>query len=204
MPASFLKKSAAHFYAAAIMAASAAFGLCGLSAGAQAADTAAKKAAAKAEAQYQVPPANAAPQAYAPPEDFPPAPKTAAPGVNPARPYKGVCNSFWVRREAKIRFAEQMRSVPGEPRLQVKKFTNVAETQDVFGPETYDIDRRYCSATVIMNNGQSYPATYIVARNQGFAAIGGLHVSFCVEGLDKWLIRDNDCRSLRAPVNSVY
>jgi len=186
MPASLSQK-----FAAIIIAAAAG----GFTANAWAADTAIGRPS----------PISSNPQPYTPPAQFPAAPAPAAPvAPQTAQPYKGVCNSFWVRHEAKIRFAAQMRDVPGNPRLLVKKFTNVQERQDMFGPETYDIDRRYCTATVIMNNGQSYPATYIVARNQGVAAIGGLHVSFCVQGLDNWLIRDNDCRSLRSPNNSVY
>jgi len=135
---------------------------------------------------------------------FPPAADAQAQAPAPAQPYKGICNSFLTRREAKNRFFQQMTNVKGEPRIFVKKFTNVKETQYIKGPETYDIDRHYCSATVIMSDGSSHPATYIVARNQGFAAIGGFRVSFCVEGYDNWLIRDNDCRALRAPVDSVY
>jgi|GEM_PF-1565507 len=137
---------------------------------------------------------------------FPPAPER--PGVQAAplspRPYKGICSNFLVRTEARLRFARQMRRVPHEPRLSIKSFNNIEEVQSQYGPESYDVNRHYCAATVTMTNGQSYPATYIVARGQGFAGIGPLHVSFCVVGLDNWLVRDNDCRSLRAPARSVY
>lgn len=135
---------------------------------------------------------------------FPRPPAAQAPAYQAARPYKGICSSFLVRREAKNRFAQQMRGVPNSPRLLIKHFANIEETQATHGPESYDIDRRYCAATVIMNNGQSYDAIYAVARNQGFAGIGGLRVSFCAVGLDNWLVRDNDCRSLRAPQRSLY
>lgn len=138
---------------------------------------------------------------------FPPAPaarQAAQIAPVPARPYRGICRSFFVRAEAKQRFARQMRHIPYEPQLYIKAFSNVAEVQYQRGPESYNIDRVYCTAAVIMNNGQSYPATYSVARNQGFAGIGGQNVSFCVAGFDKWLVRDNDCRSLRAPIQSIY
>lgn len=134
---------------------------------------------------------------------FPPAPARAG-SLAPARPYRGICNSFFVRAAAKMRFIRQMRGVPHEPRLRVKSFHNVEEVQSQYGSESYDIDRHYCAATVTMTNGQSYPATYIVAPGQGFAGIGGWHVSFCVAGFDNWLVRDNDCRSLRAPSRSLY
>lgn len=132
---------------------------------------------------------------------FPPAPQAM---LAPPRPYSGICSSFFVRHEARGRFAQQMRGVPYEPPLLITAFNNISEQQYEEGPETYNITRHYCNATVTMNNGQNYAATYIVARNQGFAGIGGLHVSFCVDGLDNWLVRDNDCRSLRASVNKVY
>jgi len=134
---------------------------------------------------------------------FPPAPPQAG-SPAPARPYIGICGSFFVRAAAKMRFIRQMRGVPHEPRLRVQSFSNIEEVQSLYGPESYNIDRHYCSATVTMNNGQSYPATYSVASGQGFAGLPGRHVSFCVAGLDNWLVRDNDCRSLRAPSRSVY
>jgi hypothetical protein len=59
------------------------------------------------------------------------------------------------------------------------------------------IDRRYCSATAWLSNGQTHEVAYIIEGPKlGFASIG-FHVESCLPGFDPYRVYDAWCRSIR-------
>jgi hypothetical protein len=58
------------------------------------------------------------------------------------------------------------------------------------------IDRRYCSATAWLSNGETSKVVYLIEATQGFASIGW-NVESCLPGYDPWRVYDGWCRSIR-------
>ncbi|MFC3071784.1 hypothetical protein [Shinella pollutisoli] len=66
-------------------------------------------------------------------------------------------------------------------------------------PRTADIssvERHYCHADIALSDGGRHDLWYLVEHGMGFAGYG-LHVEFCVAGLDPWHVYGAACRSLR-------
>ena len=94
---------------------------------------------------------------------------------------------------AAVRFANRAEPVYRVPR--VLTFTPVREM-----PETYfnpsPLVRRYCLASVALDNGDHATAYYFVEENTGFASLSW-SVYVCIEGYDKWRVYDGRCRVAR-------
>jgi len=58
------------------------------------------------------------------------------------------------------------------------------------------IGRRYCGARAHFNNGRRRTVHYLIEEHQGFASMSW-NVEFCVVGLDRWLVHDAWCRTVR-------
>lgn len=63
-------------------------------------------------------------------------------------------------------------------------------------PEPGIVERDFCQADAVMNNGMPYQVFYVVEHGLGFVGIGS-EVDYCVLGLDPWHVHDGDCRTVR-------
>lgn len=88
----------------------------------------------------------------------------------------------------------------GSPRvlgydLAIEDFDAIAQ-DDVNAYEESWIDRRYCSATAWLSNGESSEVVYLIEAGQGFAG-NNYKVQSCLPGYDRWRVYDGWCRSIR-------
>ncbi len=63
-----------------------------------------------------------------------------------------------------------------------------------YGPS--QIDRRYCSGTAWLTNGERMPVVYVIEAGMGFAGIGW-KVEFCMPPEDPWRVYDAWCKAIR-------
>jgi len=57
------------------------------------------------------------------------------------------------------------------------------------------IDRRYCHATAVFQDGTTRNAHFMIEDGAGFAGFGW-NVETCIHGLDPWRYYDGNCRVL--------
>jgi capsid protein len=107
-----------------------------------------------------------------------------------------VCGEKWVLNRITERFGYQVRHVPHLPQVGIAEFRNVRLNRH--HPERPDrpIERTYCTATVLLSDGHSRQAWYLIEGRMGFAGVGR-NVEFCVSGFDRWHVYDGSCRVLR-------
>lgn len=117
--------------------------------------------------------------------------------VEPTYSGAGVCGHQHVLSSVSYKFYHEVRHVPGLPLVGIKDMGNIVMTREEPAATKLNIDRQYCSATAVMNDGSTYPVWYMVEFGQGFTGVGGFNVEFCVEGFDKWRIQDGNCRAVR-------
>lgn len=99
---------------------------------------------------------------------------------------------------AAVRFANRAEPVYRVPR--VKTFTPVREVYQVL-PNPSPLVRRYCLASVELDNGHHADAHYFVEEDSGFVGISW-SVYVCIEGYDNWRVYDGRCRVAKpAPPN---
>jgi hypothetical protein len=79
--------------------------------------------------------------------------------------------------------------------LGIEQFDGIGETALKEYGESL-IDRRYCSATAWLSNGERSEVVYLIEATQGFASIGW-NVESCLPGYDRWRVYDAWCRSIR-------
>ncbi len=108
----------------------------------------------------------------------------------------GVCAERWVLGKITHRFAHQVRHVPNLPLVAITDFQNIRETRYLPEQEDRPIGRTYCSADVILSDGNARDIWYLIEEGQGFASIGD-NVEFCVSGFDRWYVYNGRCRVLR-------
>lgn len=58
------------------------------------------------------------------------------------------------------------------------------------------IDRRYCTGTAWLSNGEQSEVVYVIEGRQGFASVGW-RVEFCLPPYDPWRIYDSWCNAIR-------
>lgn len=109
----------------------------------------------------------------------------------------GVCSERWVLNRITRNFAHQVRNVPNLPNVAISDFHNIQENRYLPAQEDRPIGRRYCGATVALSDGGNRDIWYLIEEGQGFAAMGGNNVEFCVSGFDRWLVYNGRCRVLR-------
>lgn len=103
-----------------------------------------------------------------------------------------LCDSHTVVAAAK-RFTARAEPVYRVPR--VSQFVPVREvTATVYNPSP--LVRRYCLASVELDNGQHTDAHYFVEEDSGFASISW-SVYVCLDGYDPWRVYDGRCRVAR-------
>lgn len=109
----------------------------------------------------------------------------------------GVCSQQSVLRNVVSRFGYQVRHVPELPQVGISAMSDVRVTR--FEPKTNvaEIERTYCQATAVLDDGQHRSVWYMIEEGQGFAALGGRNIEFCVDGFDRWYVYDARCRILR-------
>ncbi|RAH99400.1 hypothetical protein DLJ53_23015 [Acuticoccus sediminis] len=114
-------------------------------------------------------------------------------------PNKGVpeCTSQTVVSAA-LRFANRAEPVYRVPR--VTSLTPLGELhQPVYNPSP--LVRRYCEATVVLDNGDQARAYYFVEEDSGFVGLTW-NVYVCIDGYDRWRVYDGRCRVAKpAPAN---
>lgn len=94
---------------------------------------------------------------------------------------------------AAVRFANRAEPVYRVPR--VKTLTPIGELhQPLYNPSP--LVRRYCEASVELDNGDHARAYYFVEEDSGFVGIGW-KVFVCIDGYDKWRVYDGRCRTAR-------
>ncbi|MEM7696684.1 MAG: hypothetical protein AAF318_19730 [Pseudomonadota bacterium] len=95
--------------------------------------------------------------------------------------------------KAAIRFAN--RAEPSYRAPRVNGFSPVRELSDtVFSPSP--LVRRYCVASVTLDNGDHVTANYFIEEDGGFVGIPWT-VYVCINGYDKWRVYDGRCRVAR-------
>ncbi|MEM9222034.1 MAG: hypothetical protein AAGB11_06480 [Pseudomonadota bacterium] len=99
---------------------------------------------------------------------------------------------------AALRFAHRAEPIYRVPRVQT--FTPVRElTETYVNPSP--LVRRYCLASVALDNGDHATAHYFIEEDTGFVGISW-SVYVCIVGYDKWRVYDGRCRVARpAQVN---
>jgi capsid protein len=112
--------------------------------------------------------------------------------------YSGACSQNWVFGKITNRFAYQVRHVPNLPLVAITDFQNIRETRYLPAQEDRPIGRTYCSADVILSDGNARDIWYLIEEGQGYAGIGD-NVEFCVSGFDRWYVYNGGCRVLQYP-----
>lgn len=107
-----------------------------------------------------------------------------------------VCAETWVLGRITERFGYQVRNVPHLPNVGIAEFRNIRLTRHLPERENRPIERTYCQATVLLSNGHSRQAWYLIEGKMGFAGVGR-GVEFCVSGFDRWHVYNGSCRVLR-------
>lgn len=80
--------------------------------------------------------------------------------------------------------------------LDIVDIRGTRETRWIPPTETARIERHYCRADVVMNDGQPRTMWYLLEGGMGFAGIGD-NVEFCIAGLDPWHVYGANCDSVR-------
>jgi hypothetical protein len=104
------------------------------------------------------------------------------------------CTSPAVLAKVRAKIAYGAPRVLGYP-LGIEQFDGIGETA-LKAYEVSLIDRRYCSATAWLSNGERSEVVYLIEATQGFASIGW-NVESCLPGYDPWRVYDAWCRSIR-------
>jgi len=94
---------------------------------------------------------------------------------------------------AALRFVNRAEPAYRVPR--VRTFTPVREVnRTVFNPSP--LARRYCVASVALDNGEHATAHYFIEEDTGAVAISW-SVYVCIRGYDRWRVYDGRCRVAR-------
>jgi hypothetical protein len=79
--------------------------------------------------------------------------------------------------------------------LRIVNFENIHETA-VLPWAAQSIPRRFCSGTVLINDGQRHPIYYSIAEDTGMIGMDW-GVNFCVQGLDRNWAYNPSCRAAK-------
>ncbi|WP_429808516.1 hypothetical protein [Ensifer sp. B1-9] len=80
--------------------------------------------------------------------------------------------------------------------LSIAEIRDMGQNRQELRDETHLVEREYCYATAVMNDGQQRSLYYLIERPWGFAGVGR-SIEFCVGGLDPWYVYGAHCASLR-------
>lgn len=94
------------------------------------------------------------------------------------------------------RFDYQVRHVPNLPQVSILDFRNVRETRYMPEGPDWPVARRYCTADVVLSDGNTRDLWFLVEGRMGFVGLGE-NVEFCVAGFDRWFVYNGRCRVLR-------
>ncbi|MFC5384380.1 hypothetical protein ACFPLB_00145 [Aquamicrobium segne] len=108
-----------------------------------------------------------------------------------------ICNAAPVLNRITRNFAYQVRHVPNLPQVAIADFNHIHLRRSEATSQRWPIARHYCSAKVTLSNGYEHDIAYLIEEGQGFAAMGGANVEFCVSGFDRWLVYNAGCRVLK-------
>ncbi|MCO6050903.1 hypothetical protein NGM99_14050 [Mesorhizobium sp. RP14(2022)] len=108
----------------------------------------------------------------------------------------GVCAEQRYLGRIVSRFDYQVRHVPNLPQVGIESFYNITERRYEPTDDWHPISRRYCTADVVLSDGQRRDIDYLIETDMGFASIGN-SVEFCVEGFDRWYVYNGGCRVLK-------
>jgi hypothetical protein len=107
-----------------------------------------------------------------------------------------ACDDAHVLARITSKFRTQARQVHHDKTLAVDGYDNVHQHRYQEKSEFRPIARRYCGATVSLNDGRRRTIWYLIERGVGFASVGD-NVEFCISGFDRWNVYNNACRVLR-------
>jgi hypothetical protein len=107
-----------------------------------------------------------------------------------------ACDDEKVLNRITSKFRTQAREVHHNKTLEIDGYDNVHQHRYQEEREFRPIARRYCGATVNLNDGRRRTIWYLVERGVGFASVGD-NVEFCISGFDRWNVYNNACRVLR-------
>jgi hypothetical protein len=107
-----------------------------------------------------------------------------------------ACDDEKVLNRITSKFRTQAREVHHDKTLAIDGYDNVHQHRYNDEREFRPIARRYCGATVSLNDGRRRTIWYLVERGVGFASVGD-NVEFCISGFDRWNVYNNACRVLR-------
>ena len=129
-----------------------------------------------------------------------------------------ICDTPKLVKTIQGKFRTQAKRVHHRPDWEITGLSDIhehrVEAQNVHAGRP--IERRYCHATAHFNDHTSRTIWYLIEGGAGFAGFGGTwlgvkdktrnalgngplihNVEFCIEGLDRWNVYNNHCRTLR-------
>jgi hypothetical protein len=104
-----------------------------------------------------------------------------------------ICGETWVLGRITERFSYQVKHVPNLPNVAIEEFRDIRLDRHLPERERWPVERTYCTATVLLSDGHSRKAWYLIEGKMGFAGVG----RFCVAGFDRWHVYNGSCRVLR-------
>ncbi len=107
-----------------------------------------------------------------------------------------LCGKPAYLNKISARFDYQVMHVPNLPQVSILDFRNVREDRYIPDSEDWPIARRYCTADVVLSDGNTRDLWYLVEGRMGFVGLGE-NVEFCVAGFDRWFVYNGRCRVLR-------
>lgn len=78
----------------------------------------------------------------------------------------------------------------------IEDITSIKSLRQTTAQRPERVSRRYCQAEAQFSNGRSGKLHYLIEEGAGFVG-AGYGVSYCIDGLDPWRVRDGFCRTVR-------
>ena len=107
------------------------------------------------------------------------------------------CDTGWVLKALKANVDSKYRHYNGT-KLFLTDIINPQMTYERERDELHKVGRKFCHATVRMNDGSQRDMWYLLESPWGFAGmpkIAGLE--FCIAGLDPWHVYGKNCATIR-------
>ena len=108
-----------------------------------------------------------------------------------------LCSTSWVLSSLKTKVDGKFRKYNGT-KLFLVDIVNPTLRYERKRDATHRVGRKFCHATVRMNDGQKRDMWYLLETPGGFAGTPKLAgLEFCIAGLDPWRTYGKDCSTIR-------
>ena len=107
------------------------------------------------------------------------------------------CDTSWVLQSLRTKVDGKYRKYNGT-RLFLVDIINPTLRYERKRDEVHKVKRKFCHATVRMNDGHKRDMWYLLETSWGFAGTPKLAgLEFCIAGLDPWHVYGKDCSTIR-------